>query len=96
MQDAEEQVVIREAPGFGCRCVMQILWPSFLIAIVANGILFSLVDPQDVSLVHEYLADDSMAAYTFGFIGFWVLFATSSALTLFLAQGRLRDMAAKA
>lgn len=52
MQDAEEQVVIREAPGFGCRCVMQILWPSFLIAIVANGILFSLVDPQDVSLVH--------------------------------------------
>ena len=52
MQDAEEQVVIREAPGLGCRCVMQILWPSFLIAIVANGILFSLVDPRDVSLVH--------------------------------------------
>ena len=81
MQDAEEQVVIREAPGLGCRCVMQILWPSFLIAIVANGILFSLVDPRDVSLVHEYLADDSMAAYTFGFIGFWILFAASSALS---------------
>lgn len=63
---------------------------------MANGILFSLVDPQDVSLVHEYLADDSMAAYTFGFIGFWVLFATSSALTLFLAQGRLRDRAVQA
>ncbi|HAB47435.1 MAG: hypothetical protein EBT36_01180 [Betaproteobacteria bacterium] len=96
MQDAEEQVVIREAPGLGCRCVMQILWPSFLIAIVANGILFSLVDPRDVSLVHEYLADDSMAAYTFGFIGFWILFAASSALTLFLAHGRLREMATQA
>ena len=96
MQDAEEQVVIREAPGLGCRCVMQILWPSFLIAIVANGILFSLVDPRDVSLVHEYLADDSIAAYTFGFIGFWILFAASSALTLFLAHGRLREMATQA
>ena len=96
MQDAEEQVVIREAPGLCCRCVMQILWPSFLIAIVANGILFSLVDPRDVSLVHEYLADDSMAAYTFGFIGFWILFAASSALTLFLAHGRLREMATQA
>lgn len=29
MQDAEEQVVIREAPGFGCRCVMQIFGRRF-------------------------------------------------------------------
>jgi hypothetical protein len=96
MQDAEEQTVIREAPSLSCRCVMQILWPSFLIAIVADGILFSLIHPEDISLVHDYLADDPMAAYTFGFVGLWLLFAASSALTLFLAHGRLREMAAQA
>jgi hypothetical protein len=37
-----------------------------------------------------------MAAYTFGFVGLWLLFAASSALTLFLAHGRLREMAAQA
>lgn len=96
MTEAEEPIVTRQTPSYACRCVMQILWPSFLMAALADGILFSMIHPQDVSLVHDYLADDPLAAYTFAFMGFWALFAASSALTLFLAQDRMRELAAQA
>jgi len=94
MIDAQEPMVIRHTPGFAFRCAMHILWPSFLIAALADAILFSMVDPEDISLVHDYMADDPLSAYTFAFIGFWALSAASSAMTLFLAQDRMQDRSA--
>jgi len=91
--DSAEAPVIRQAPGRGYWCAMQILWPAFLLAVVADGLLFALVHPEDISLVQEYLHGEPMAAYTVGFVGLWILFAASSALTLLLAQNRMRDLA---
>lgn len=68
------------------RLLMQVLWPAFLMAIVAEGLFFSLVDPQELTIVGLHLADSREAAYTLGFALFWALFAASNALTFLLSS----------
>lgn len=72
--------------GFG-RFLMQVLWPAFLVAIVAEGVFFSMVDPHELVIVGIHLADSRAAAYTVGFLIFWALFTISSALTYILVNG---------
>lgn len=69
------------------RVMMQVLWPAFLMAIVAVGVLFSMVDPRELAIVGAYLADSRGAAYTLGFLVFWALFACSSGITYLLGHG---------
>lgn len=57
-----------------------IFWPSFLVAIAAVGIVFSMVDPHDI----EHIALPRLGVYTVGFFCFWALAAASSAITVFL------------
>ena len=64
-----------------------IFWPAFLMAIVAEGVLFSMVDPQELVIVGLHLADSREAAYTVGFFLFWALFACSSGITYLLSHG---------
>ena len=68
------------------RFMMQVLWPSFLMAAVAVGIVFSMIDPQELVFVGLHLADTREASYTVGFFVFWALFAASSALTWVLTS----------
>jgi len=68
------------------RFMMQVLWPSFLMAAVAVGVFFSMIDPEELVFVGLHLADSREAAYTVGFFLFWVLFALSSGLTWILAS----------
>lgn len=70
------------------RCLMWVLWPSFLVAIPASGVYFSLFDPVDLDLLGLHVAADRGSAYTVGFLAFWLLGAASSALTLFVARDR--------
>jgi len=60
-----------------------ILWPGFLVAIPAVGVVFTLVDPADV---HGFGIEGRMAAYTAGFVFFWALGCASSALTCLLQR----------
>ncbi len=69
------------------RFMMQVLWPAFLMAVVAVGVVFSMVDPHELQIVGLHLADSREAAYTVGFILFWILFSISSGLTFWLANG---------
>lgn len=69
--------------------LMWVLWPSFLVAIVMDGIVFSAFDPLEFSYSGDALFDNRMAAYTLGFFVFWLFAAGSSALTCYL-QGTLR------
>ncbi|MFA7665510.1 MAG: hypothetical protein WCY32_05260 [Burkholderiaceae bacterium] len=84
-----------QPPAFGerrlGRFMMQVLWPSFLMAAVAVGLVFSMIDPQELVFVGIQLADNREAAYTVGFFLFWALFAASSALTWLLASSPERD-----
>ena len=36
------------------RLIMAVLWPSFLVAIVAEGVFFSLFDPRELSLSGDH------------------------------------------
>lgn len=67
--------------------VMQVLWPAFLMAIIAEGIFFSMIDPRELRIVADWLHDSRIAAYTVAFFVFWALFAGSSGITWFLAHG---------
>jgi len=72
------------------RFLMQVLWPSFLVAILAEGVFFSMVDPEELTLIGIRLADSREGAYTVGFLLFWVLFSLSSGLTWLLMRGSSR------
>ena len=63
-----------------------VLWPSFLIACVAELAFFSLFDPADLHLFGVPIEAERMPVYTVGFFAFWAIGAVSSALTVFLAQ----------
>ncbi len=76
------------------RFLMQVLWPAFLMSIVAEGVFFSMIDPIELDLVGVHLSASREAAYTVGFFVFWVLFTASSGLTYLLGQhgGRPPDL----
>ena len=62
-----------------------ILWPGFVAAIPAVGILFSLVDPGEVRWAGEPV-EGRLAAYTIGFGILWATASAASALTCFLQR----------
>lgn len=68
------------------RLLMIVLWPSFLVAIAAEGALFSLIDPLHGSVIEAKEAIWSLATYTIGFLLLWFFCALSSALTCYLGQ----------
>ena len=66
--------------------LMWILWPAFLVAGIAEGITFSLFDPQDMHLFGEPVDLGRSAIYSIGFFLFWAFAAASSALTCLLQR----------
>ena len=66
------------------RLMMGVLWPSFLVAIVAVGFFFSLFDPQDLGMLGVHLDVSPMTAYSVGFFCFWLFCALASMLTYYL------------
>ena len=69
------------------RFLMMVLWPAFLMSIVAVGVFFSMIDPHELDVVGMHLADSRDAAYTIGFFVFWILFTMGCSLTYFLSGG---------
>lgn len=66
--------------------MIQILWPSFLIAGVADVIFITLFDPLEIMYRGEALIEQRLAAYSIGFFVFWVLGITSSILTCYFQR----------
>jgi hypothetical protein len=66
------------------RLMMVVLWPSFLVAIVAEGFFFSLFDPGELSPVGWSDEPTPLAVYTVGFFCFWLFCALASILTYYL------------
>jgi hypothetical protein len=63
-----------------------ILWPSFIVAGVAEAVFFTLFDPADLHVFGEPFAASRTAVYTLGFFVFWLFAAASSAFTCFLQR----------
>ncbi len=68
------------------RSLMWILWPSFVVAGIAEGIFFTVIDPQELYLFGEEVHLSKIATYSIGFFGFWAVCASSSFMTCFLQR----------
>lgn len=69
------------------KLALSVLWPSFMVAIMAEGFFFSFFDPADLLLVGGHVDLPSIAAYTIGFFFFWTFCALASMLSLYLMRG---------
>jgi hypothetical protein len=66
---------------------MRILWPSFLVAAVAEMVFFAFFDPREFFLFGQPLELSRTAIYSIGFFFFWGFAAVSSGISLYLEQG---------
>jgi hypothetical protein len=66
------------------RLVIWILWPSFLVAAIAEGLLFTVIHPEDILLFGEPIGISNEGIYTLGFFVMWAFCGASSALTVFV------------
>ena len=51
--------------------ILLILWPSFLVAAIAEAIFFTVIDPQELYLFGQAVHYSKTATYSIGFLGFW-------------------------
>ncbi|WP_348772102.1 hypothetical protein [Thauera aromatica] len=65
---------------------MQVLWLSFLVAAVAEGVFFLVIDPRTLYLLGEPVDYGPVATYSIAFFCFWLLCAASSLSTIFLQR----------
>jgi len=63
-----------------------VLWPSFVVAGIAEGIFFTVIDPQELYLFGQPVHLSQIATYSIGFFGFWGICAASSFMTCFLQR----------
>jgi hypothetical protein len=67
------------------RLGLQILWPAFLMAGVAEMLVFAVVDPHDLRWFGvEPFTWPLAATYTVTFLIFWGLIAIAGAITALL------------
>jgi hypothetical protein len=69
---------------------ISVLWPSFIIAIVASGIFFSAFNPRDLVPFDLDIDISPLAAYSVGFLLFWLLAFLSSFGTLYFTMSNCR------
>ena len=69
------------------RLFIWIMWPSFLVSILAEGLLFSVIHPTDLLFFghHPNISDEGV--YTIGFFIIWIFCSFSSALTAYILPG---------
>jgi hypothetical protein len=69
------------------RRLLWIIWPSFLVSILAVGLLFSIVHPAELLFFgdHPNISDEGI--YTIGFFIIWIFCSLSSALTAYILPG---------
>ena len=70
--------------------VISVLWPSFLVAIVASGVFFSAFNPVDLIPFNLDIDISPLAAYSIGFFLFWILAIISSIGTLYFTISNSR------
>jgi hypothetical protein len=66
--------------------LMWIIWPAFLMAGVAELMVFAMVDPDDLQWFGHRLGFSRQTIYTVSFFAFWFITSLSGALTTLLAM----------
>ena len=64
-----------------------VLWPSFLVAAVLDGLVFSVVDPSSLhGFAQRPLDWSDRSVYTVGFFVFWAATASACAIGQWLLR----------
>lgn len=66
--------------------LIQVLWPSFLVAGVVEAIFFTVINPGELYLFGDPVHLDPLATYSIGFFAFWLICAASSLTTLYFQR----------
>lgn len=66
--------------------ILWVVWPSFIVAGVAEAIFFTVIDPQELYLFGQPVHFSKIATYSIGFFGFWMVCAASSLMTVFFQR----------
>ena len=66
------------------RRVAVVLWSAFLVAIAAEGVVFSCLNPVAIFPGERQAALPPLAAYTLGFFLFWFFGALAGLLSTYL------------
>jgi hypothetical protein len=69
---------------------ISVLWPSFIMAILASGVFFSAFNPRDLVPFNLDIDISPLAAYSTGFFLFWLLALLSSFGTLYFTMSSYR------
>ncbi len=69
---------------------ISVLWPSFIIAIVATWLFFSAFYPDELTPFDTDFEISPLAIYSIGFFVFWLLTALSSLGTLYFTISNRR------
>ena len=77
-----------DTPGRLTVAALRVLWPAFLMAGVAEALVFVVLDPNDL----RWFGGDAVglvraAVYTVTFLIFWAVISAASAITLLLGRG---------
>ena len=67
-----------------------VLWPSFIVAIVASGVFFSAFNPKDLVPFNLDIDISPLAAYSIGFLLLWIIAIVSSLGTLYFTISNCR------
>ncbi|HTY03437.1 MAG TPA: hypothetical protein VMC81_06890 [Rhodocyclaceae bacterium] len=63
-----------------------VLWPSFVVAGIAEAVFFTFFSPQDLFLFGHPLTLSAIATYSIGFFCFWIMCGLSSYATCFFQR----------
>ncbi|MBK6975431.1 MAG: hypothetical protein WCF44_17890 [Candidatus Methylophosphatis roskildensis] len=66
--------------------LIQVLWPSFIVAGIAEILFFTVIDPQELYFFGQPVHLSRLATYSIGFFAFWALCAASSMTTCFFQR----------
>lgn len=70
--------------------IISVLWPSFLVATLGTVVFFTLFNPVELAGNLGFPELSSLAGYTAGFFGFWLLTSISSSLTCYFRRPAFR------
>ncbi|MBA4708597.1 hypothetical protein [Aquitalea aquatica] len=63
-----------------------LFWPSFIIAVLATSVFFSIFDPAELTLHGNALFADKLSAYSVFFLISWAFGALNTAIVLVLEK----------
>ena len=68
------------------KTIYWILWPGFMVAVVATGFIIATMDADELSFAGTPLVLSRLGVYSLGFLVLWGLAAASSLTTCILQR----------